>query len=216
MSQTQYDLLMSNLLKEKHALAKLRAELEERQEKLCYGCKKFRYLVYNCRNRREGEKKTLIPQNRFEVLSSRVMRCGIEIRRQERDRKEEEKTICCSKCKEEGHQWKECLERRKERRERVVQVVIPQKVQLQKELVRSISRNAQENKMRCFECEGVGHQYRDCPNRRLAREKAVHVVNPQKAQQKEKRKSSENALRQRAFEHCGEGVPEEADLFELG
>jgi len=148
---------MSNLLKEKYALAKLRAELEERQEKLCYRCKKFRYLVHNCRNRREGEKKTLIPQNRFEVLSSRVMRCRIEIRRQERDRKEEEKTICCFKCKEEGYQWKECLERRKERRKRVVQVVVPQKVQLQKELVCSIRRNAQENEMRCFKCEGVGH-----------------------------------------------------------
>jgi len=54
------------------------------------------------------------------------------------------------------------------------------------------------------------------PNRRLAREKAAHVVNPQKAQQEERRRSSENALRQRVFEHCGEGVPKEADLFELG
>jgi len=33
--------------------------------------------------------------------------------------------------------------------------------------------------------------------------------------QQEERRSSENALRQRAFEHCGKGVPEEADLFEL-
>jgi len=97
-----------------------------------------------------------------------------------------------------------------------VQVAVPQKMQLQKELAHSIRRNAQENEIRCFECEGVGHQCRDCPNRRLAREKAAHVVNPQKAQQEEKRRSSENALRQRAFEHCGEGVPEKADLFELG
>jgi len=115
---------MSNLLKEKCALTKLRTELEGRQEKLCYGCKKFGYLVCNCRNRREGEKKTLISQNRFEVLSSRVMRCEVEIRRQERDRKEEEKAICCFECKEEGHQWKECPERRKERREKVVQVAV--------------------------------------------------------------------------------------------
>jgi len=42
------------------------------------------------------------------------------------------------------------------------------------------------------------------------------VVIPQKAQQEEWRKSSENVLQQRAFEHCGERVPEEVDLFELG
>jgi len=69
--------------------------------------------------------------------------------------------------------------------------------------------------MRCFEYEGVGYWYRDCPNRRLAREKAACVVSPQKVQQEEKRRSSENALRQRAFEHCGERIPKEADLFKL-
>jgi len=89
-------------------------------------------------------------------------------------------------------------------------------VQPQKEPVHSIRKNAQENKIRCFEYERVGHWCRDCPNRRLAREKVVHVVNPQKAQQEERRRSSENTLRQRVFEHCGEGVPKEADLFELG
>jgi len=81
MSQTQYDLLISNLLKEKHALAKLRAELERRRGKMCFECKKFGHLACNCRNKREGEKKTLVPQNRFETLSSRVIRCGVEIRR---------------------------------------------------------------------------------------------------------------------------------------
>jgi len=94
--------------------------------------------------------------------------------------------------------------------------MVPQKMQLQKELARFIRKNAQENEMRCFKCEKVGHWCRNCPNRRLAREKVVCVVNPQKAQQEERRRSLENALRQRAFEHCGEGVPEEADLFEMG
>ena len=157
-----------------------------------------------------------IPQNRFEVLLSRVMRCGVEIKRQKRDRKEKGKVICYFKCKEEEHQQKECPEERKERRKRVVQVAVPQKVQLQTELACSIRRNAQENEMRCFEYEGVRYQYRDCPNRRLAREKAACVVNPQKVQQEEQRRSSKNTLRQRAFEHCGEGVPKEADLCELG
>jgi len=69
------------MLNQKCALTKLRAELEERQRKLCYECKKFGYLACNCRNKKEEEKRTFVPQNRFEVLSSRVIRCGIEIRR---------------------------------------------------------------------------------------------------------------------------------------
>jgi len=94
---------------------------------MCFECKKFGYLACNYRNKREGEKRTLVSQNRFEALSSRVMRYGIEIRRQEENR-----------------------------RERVVQTVIPPKVQPKKEPVHSIRRNVQENKIRCFECEGVG------------------------------------------------------------
>ena len=69
--------------------------------------------------------------------------------------------------------------------------------------------------MRCFECKGMGHQCRDCPNRRLEKEKVARVANPQKVQQ-EWRKSPEKTLRQRAFEHCKEGVPKKADLCELG
>jgi len=91
---------MSNMLNQKHTLTKLRAELEGRAGKLCYKCKKFRHLAYNCRNRREEEKRTSIPQNRFEVLSSRVIKCGVEIRRQKRDGKEKGKAIYYF---EEGH-----------------------------------------------------------------------------------------------------------------
>ena len=80
----------------------------------------------------------------------------------------------------------------------------------------SIRRNAQEDETKCFKCEGVGHRYKDCPNRRLERERVAHVVSPQKAQQEEWRRSLENALQQRAFKHCGKGVPEEVDLFKLG
>jgi len=97
---------MSNLLNEKCALAKLRAELEGRKGKLCQCCKKFRHLARNCRNRRGEEKGTVVPQNKFEVLSSRVMQCGVE-----------EKTIRsvrisgmkCFRCGEEGHKCRECL-----------------------------------------------------------------------------------------------------------
>jgi len=93
---------MSTMLKEKHALTKLRAELEKRKRKMCFECKKFRHLARNCRNKGVEEKKISAPQNRFEVLLSRVMRCGVEIRKQERERKEE-KAIQCFKCREEGH-----------------------------------------------------------------------------------------------------------------
>jgi len=68
---------MSNLLKEKHALAKLREELEGRRRKLCRSYKKFRHLARNCRNKKEGEKGTVGPQNKFEALKSRVMQCRV-------------------------------------------------------------------------------------------------------------------------------------------
>ena len=45
---------------------------------------------------------------------------------------------------------------------------------------------------------------------------AAQVVMPQKAQQKEWRRSSAYVLRQKAQEHCGEGIPDEACLLELG
>jgi len=37
---------MSNLLKEKCSLAKLKEELEERRGKLCFSCKGFGHLTY--------------------------------------------------------------------------------------------------------------------------------------------------------------------------
>ena len=80
----------------------------------------------------------------------------------------------------------------------------------------SIRKNVQKDQIRCFEYEGIRHRYKNCSNRRLERERAACVVIPQKAQQEKWRRSSENILRQRAFEYCGEGVPKEVDLFELG
>jgi len=73
MSQKQYNQLMSAMLKERRAFTKLRAELEGREGKLCRCCRKFRHLAHNCRNERREKKGTAVPQNKFEVLSSRIM-----------------------------------------------------------------------------------------------------------------------------------------------
>jgi len=71
---------MSNLLKQKHALTSLRAKLEEKKERECWSCKGFRHLAQNCRNKERKEKRGTTPQNKFEVLSSRVMQCDVKER----------------------------------------------------------------------------------------------------------------------------------------
>jgi len=141
---------MSNLLKEKHALTKLRKELEGRKRKICRSCKGFRYLAHNCRNKREREKRTVIPQNKFEVLGSRVMQCGVEervIRRQELV------MVKCFKCGEKGHKCRECPLWRKMKGERKLRrvekeeaahVARPQKAQQEGKLVHPTREKAQE------------------------------------------------------------------------
>jgi len=111
---------MSNLLKEKHALAKLREELEGRKEKMCRSCKGFRHLACNCRNKKEGEKRTTVPQNKFEVLGSRVMQCEVEERT---IRRHEVVVVECFKCGEKRHKCRECP--LWEKKERVVHMAKP-------------------------------------------------------------------------------------------
>jgi len=105
MSQEQYNTLLSNLLKEKHALAKLREELEGRKGKLCRSCKGFGHLTQNCRNKREEKKRTVVTQNEFEVLKSRVMQCGVKERMIRSIRVTEVKYF---KYAEEEHKCREC------------------------------------------------------------------------------------------------------------
>ena len=104
MSLQQYNLLMSNLLKEKYALAKLREELEGRRGKLCRSCKGFRYLACNCRNKKEGKKGTVVPQNKFEALKSRVMQCGV---REKMIKRVGAVEVECYKCGEMEHKCRE-------------------------------------------------------------------------------------------------------------
>jgi len=96
---------MSSLLKEKHALIKLREELEGRKGKLCRSYKGFGHLVQNCRNRKEGEKGAEIPQNKFEILRSQVVQYGVEERVVRSTRTV---VVKCFKCGEEGHKCRKC------------------------------------------------------------------------------------------------------------
>jgi len=95
---------MSNLLRERRALTKLRVELEGRKGRLCRSYKGFGHLARNCRNRKEGEKGVEMPQNKFEVLKSRVMQCGIEGKTIRSVRV----AVKCFKCGKEGHKCREC------------------------------------------------------------------------------------------------------------
>jgi len=105
MSQEQYNTLLRNLLREKCTLAKLRVELEGKKGKLCRSYKGFGHLVQNCRKRKEKEKGVATPQNKFEILSSRVMQCGIEERVV---RSMRTAAVRCFKYEEEGHKYREC------------------------------------------------------------------------------------------------------------
>jgi len=109
---------MSNLLKEKCALAKLKEELEGRKKKLCRSCKGFGHLTCNCRDKKEGEKGTTAPQNKFEVLSSRVMQCGVKERIIKR---QEIVEVECFKYGEKGHKCRECPLWKGERKTQVVE-----------------------------------------------------------------------------------------------
>ena len=73
MSLDQYNSLMSSMLNQQHTFTKLRAELEGRDGRKYWSCKKFGYLAHNCRNKNKKKGKP-IPKNKFEVLSSRVIR----------------------------------------------------------------------------------------------------------------------------------------------
>jgi len=68
---------MSSMLNQNKALAKLRAELEGGEGRKYWRYKKFGHLVCNCRNKEGEEKGKVVPQNKFEVLASRVVQCRV-------------------------------------------------------------------------------------------------------------------------------------------
>jgi len=139
--------------------------------------------------RKEKKKEVATSQNKFEILSSRVMQCGIEERVV---RSMRTVAVRCFKCREEGHKCREYPLWEK----KVKRVMHPNggKVhQEERRLARSIREKAQEGEKRL---------------RRIEEEKAVHPIKG-KAQQKWRRSSMEE-LRKRAEEHCRKGVLEEA------
>ena len=69
MSLDQYNKLMSNMLNQRHALAKLKAELEGREGRICRKCGRFGHLVQKCRSEEEWKKEKVVT-NRFEALGS--------------------------------------------------------------------------------------------------------------------------------------------------
>jgi len=100
---------MSSMLKQKCPLTKLREELEEKKGKLCFSYKKFGYLTQNYTNKKVEEKGKTTSHNKVKVLVSRVMRCGIEVRRQKMY-KEERRIVECFKYGKKEHKYRECPE----------------------------------------------------------------------------------------------------------
>jgi len=136
----------------------------------------------------------MTPQNKFKILSSRVMQCGIK---EKVVRSERMIAVRCFKCKKEGHKCRECLLWKKEYR---VACLYKGKAHQEKKPVRLTRGKAQED------------------GEREARRVEKKVACPIKgeAQQEEWWRSSMEELRKRVEEHCGKGVPKEAQFLELG
>ena len=87
MSLDQYNSLMSGMLNQRYALTKLRAEIEDREGRVCWECRRFGYLAHNCRNRKKKTKGKLISWNKFKMIASRVIQYRVKeeitVRRQE-------------------------------------------------------------------------------------------------------------------------------------
>jgi len=176
------------MLKERYALTKLRVELEGRKGKLCWCCKGFGHLAQNCRKQKETEKGVTMSQNKFEVLRSRIMQCGIEERVVRSTRTV---AVRCFKCRE-CPLWV--------KKERAARVATPQKAQQEKRPVCPVRGKAQEGERRLRRVEGSEAA---CPTKG-------------NAQQQEWKRSSWEVLRKRAEWYYGPTVPQDVELWELG
>jgi len=73
MSLDQYNTLMSGILNQWYALAKLKTVIEDRKKRVYWKYRKFRYLAYNCKNRKKKTKEKPISQNKFKMIANRMM-----------------------------------------------------------------------------------------------------------------------------------------------
>ena len=141
MSLEQYNSLMSGMLNQQHTLAKLRTKIEGRKGKIYWGCKRFKHLAYNCRNKNMEEKKKPISQNKFEVIVSRMIQCrvGKEVKVRRQEIIEEVK---CFRCWGVGYlKWKYpniVVEKKKRRKKETAYITRPQKAQQERRLACSI------------------------------------------------------------------------------
>jgi len=114
MSLEVYNQIMSDMLNQRHALTKLRAKLEGREGRICKRCGRFGHLAWKYRGREEEKK--VVRGNRFKVLKSRVMQCGMrEVRRQKVVRE----AVKCFGYRQEGHKKRECLQKKERRGQEV-------------------------------------------------------------------------------------------------
>ena len=148
MSLDQYNSLMSRMLNQWHALAKLRAEIEGRERRVYQECRKSGHLVCNCRNRKEKIKGKPISQNKFEIIASRVMQCRVKKEVKVRRQETVKEGVQCFRYWGMGHYKWECpnieVEKKKRREKEVVHVARPQKVQQKRRSVHSIQKKVQE------------------------------------------------------------------------
>ena len=133
MSLEQYNSLMSSMLNQQYTLTRLRAEIEEREERMYWKCRKFGYLIHNCRNKKEKTKGKLVLQNKFKVIASRVMQYGMKEKVKVRKQKTVEKRVQYFRCWGVGHyKWEYPnikVEKKRRKSREVVYVVSSQKVQ---------------------------------------------------------------------------------------
>ena len=78
MSLKVYNQLISDMLNQRHALAKLRVELEGREKRMCQKCGRFRHFARKCRSEEEQKKKIvavsiLIPSSLYQLCVTNLL-----------------------------------------------------------------------------------------------------------------------------------------------
>jgi len=130
------------MLNQQHALTKLRAEIEGRKERMYWEYRKFGYLAHNCRNKKKETKGKLVSQNKFEVIASRVIQCGVKEEVKVRKQETVEEGVQCFRYWGVEHYKLECsnikVEKERRRSEGAAHMVSPQKAQQEKRLVCSL------------------------------------------------------------------------------